>query len=66
MFVKIIWVLLILSEIAEITSLILYARLENLEHDHNKIGYADLWPSYVVSWTITLALVSGAHWMFAI
>jgi len=63
-FVKAIWVLIVLAEVAVIANLILYSRLKKLI-EHKDEGYEDIWPYYVVTWTIVMSFVSAAHWIFS-
>ena len=63
-FIKVIWALLCLAELAFIAFRILSVRLNKLLNDSER-RLTDLWPYYIFTLTIFKALVSLAHWIFA-
>ena len=64
-FIKVIWALLCLAEIATFVKFILLFKTNKFLKNGDYSGYIDLWPYYVASITITSALTSVAHWIFA-
>ena len=57
--------MLCLAEIVNIVFLIVSERLFKLLKDGDSSGFSDLWPYYVVTLSISSALTSLAHWIFA-
>lgn len=64
-FIKVIWVLLCLAEIAVIVYWVLDARLTKFQVALDHLAYESLYPYYVATLTVLSALVSLAHWIFA-
>ena len=65
MFVKVIWFLICIAELASIAGDILQTKKYKLRYDEDERDQS-LWPYLVLMWTIQSVFVSFAHWIFAI
>jgi len=64
-FIKVIWVLLCLAELATIANLMIGVRITKLSQNQDDSGIKEIWPYAIAMFTIASALVSISHWIFA-